>query len=170
MSDQNIDWFNRDTDEKVLWTGKPHRNSLYPAFAIGILFIPVFGIGLLIMAFAYLNRENTDYLVTSQGVYKKTGIISRRVKKINFDKIQDTSYTQGYFGRVFEYGNVDISTAGGSQVEMRFRSVPEPKDVQETLGERIKSDSDSERSESASEKQLLNAILSELKEINQKIE
>jgi len=169
MSIDEIDWLEQDEGEKTIWKGKPHRNSLYPAYAVGILLLTV-GVGIFLIAFAYLNRENTEYLVTNEGIYKKTGIIGRRVKKINFDKVQDTSYNQGYFGRMFEYGNVDISTAGGSQVEMRFRSVPEPRKVQEIIGKRIHGGKSSSDTNQVSEKELLNSILHELKELNRKIE
>jgi len=170
MTQRDLDWLEKETGEEIIWRGKPHKNSLYPAFAIGIVLIPALGLGLLIMLFAYLNRENTDYLVTTEGIYKKTGIVGRRVKKINFDKIQDTSYTQGYFGRTFEYGNVDISTAGGSQVEMRFGSVPSPRKVQEIIGKRIHNNDKAQNTEEVSEKELLHSILEELEKLNSKIE
>jgi len=55
---------------------------------------------------------------------------SRDVQRIDFGKVQNTSYSQGFFGSRFGYGNVDISTAGGSGIEMQFRSVPEPREIQ----------------------------------------
>lgn len=170
MSFDQIDWLESDEGEEVIWKGKPHRNSLYPSFALGILLLPLAGLGLLIMFLAYLNRENTDYVVSSEALYKKTGIMSRKVKKINFAKIQDTSYSQNYFGRVFDYGNVDFSTAGGSRVEMRFRSVPEPKKIQELVGKHIKEHERSSHTKEDSEKELLLQILEELQEINTKLE
>lgn len=162
------DWFDIDQEEEISWIGQPHKNSLYPAVIIGVP-LSILGIGLFIIAYAYLHRENTDYVVSNKGLYKKTGIISRRVKRIKFDKVQDISYSQSYLGRVFDYGNVDISTAGGSQVEMRFRSVPNPTKVQELISKEAESSGSVEEPE-YSEKDILVEILSELKHINEKLE
>jgi len=76
--------------------------------------------------------------VTTDGLYKKTGVLSRDVQRIDFGKVQNTSYSQGFFGSRFGYGNVDISTAGGSGIEMQFRSVPEPREIQELINKRVK--------------------------------
>lgn len=160
------DWFEEEPGEEVLWEGKPHKNSLYPSIAVGILLIPAAGLGLLLIAFAYLDRENKNFLVTNQGVYRKSGIVSRRVKKIGFNKIQDTSYTQGYFGRMYNYGNLDITTAGGSQVEMKFQNISKPEKVQKLVNNHIRSE---ETQSEKTEKDLLKEILNQLKEINQKI-
>lgn len=162
---ESLDWFENDDGEEVIWEGKPHINSIYPIVAIGIP-LTLIGVGPFLIAFAYLDRENKEFLVTDQGVYRKSGIISRRVKKISFDKIQDTSYSKGYFGRMFDYGNLDITTAGGSQVEMRFQSIPSPEEVQKQVNRFIRDDKESAE---RSEKDLLKEILQELKDIKEKV-
>lgn len=164
---EDLNWFDNEGDENIVWSGQPHINSIYPSVALGIILIPLAGLGLLIILMAYLDRENKDFVITNEGVYRKSGIISRRVKKISFGKIQDTSYNQGYFGRMFNYGNVDITTAGGSQVEMRFQSIPNPEKVQKKINQFIKGD---ESSSERSEKDLLREILQELKTLNRKMQ
>ncbi len=164
----DFDWLSLEEDEEVIWEGEPKMNSIIPAIIIGIMLIPIAGLGLFIIAGAYLHIKNTDFLVTSDGVYKKTGIISRRVKKIGFSKIQDISFNQGVFGRKYNYGNVDISTAGGQQVDMRFNSVESPKEVQEIINKRIRSDK--EDKEDLSEIEILKTILEEVKSIRKEIE
>jgi len=131
------DWLTLDEDEEIVWSGKPHESSLIPALVVGLPLSLVL-IGLFIIAGTYLQRENTRYVVTTDGLYKKTGILSRDVQRIDFGKVQNTSYSQGFFGSRFGYGNVDISTAGGSGIEMQFRSVPDPREVQELINKRVK--------------------------------
>jgi uncharacterized membrane protein YdbT with pleckstrin-like domain len=132
------DWLTLDRNEEVLWEGEPRIQSIVPAIIIGVVTLPFMGIGLLIIGGAWLNIKNTDFVVTSQGIYKKTGVVSRSVQKIGFDKIQNISFSQGVFGNMFDYGNVDISTAGGSGVEMKFNSIENPRNVQELINKRIK--------------------------------
>jgi len=130
MSENQVfDWLSLDDGEEVLWSGEPMMKSIYPALVIGLPLSLVL-VGIPIVVGAYLNIKNTDFVVTSQGLYKKTGVLSRSVQKIGFDKVQNISFSQGFFGTQFGYGNIEVSTAGGSGVEMRFRSIEEPKTVQ----------------------------------------
>src|SRR6056297_2963018 len=164
------DWLTLDQDEEIVWSGKPHESSLIPALIIGLPLALVL-VGLFIIAGAYLHRENTQYVVTTDGLYKKTGILSRDVQRIDFGKVQYTSYSQGFFGSQFGYGNVDISTAGGSGIEMQFQSVPEPREVQELINKRVKASRGKSATESGETKRdVLDEILIELKETRSTLE
>lgn len=160
----DLDWLNLESGEDVLWSGEPKINSIYSAIALGILLIPFFGIGLVIIAGAYLHLKNTSFVITDKGLYKKTGILSTNVKRIKFDRVQNTAYRKTFFGNVFGYGNLDISTAGGSGVEMRFNAVEDPRNIQDIINERVE---DEERD--VSDKDILNKILEELRDINSKL-
>ncbi|WP_424016732.1 PH domain-containing protein [Halorientalis pallida] len=129
-----FDWLTLDDDEQVQWSGKPHVYSIVPALIVGLP-LSLFLIGIPIVVGAYLNRENTVYLLTNDALYRKSGILSRDVQKIEFEKVQNISYSQGALGNYFGYGTVDISTAGGTGVEMQFRAVPDPKAVQQRINE-----------------------------------
>ncbi|ELZ38516.1 PH domain-containing protein [Halorubrum distributum] len=165
INPETADWLTLDEDEEIVWSGKPHESSLIPALVVGLPLSLVL-IGLFIIAGAYLQRENTQYVVTTDGLYKKTGILSRDVQRIDFGKVQNTSYSQGFFGSRFGYGNVDISTAGGSGIEMQFRSVPDPREIQELINKRVKGSRGEPTTESGETKRdVLDEILVELRAI-----
>ncbi|GAB3419443.1 hypothetical protein GCM10027435_20790 [Haloparvum alkalitolerans] len=134
--DPTLDWLTLEGGEEVLWASQPHRSSLVPALVVGLPLSLVL-IGIPIVAGAYLTYTNTNYVVTSSGLYRKAGILSRDVQKIGFDKVQNISYSQSAVGAYFGYGNVEVSTAGSSGVEMQFRSVPAPADVQELIDRQV---------------------------------
>jgi uncharacterized membrane protein YdbT with pleckstrin-like domain len=159
------DWLSLDSEEEIQWKGQPRVKSVIPAVIVGLP-LSIFGVGLLIIIGAYLSVKNTYYVVSSNGVYRKKGVLSRDVQKIGFDKIQNISFSQGLFGNYFGYGNVEISTAGGQGVEMRFRSIREPKKVQDLINKRIKTGGSENE---ASEDEVLQEILEELKDINSKL-
>jgi uncharacterized membrane protein YdbT with pleckstrin-like domain len=170
MDAETADWLTLDEDEEIVWSGKPHESSLIPALVVGLP-LSLILIGLFIIAGSYLQRENTQYVVTTDGLYKKTGVLSRDVQRIDFGKVQNTSYSQGFFGSRFGYGNVDISTAGGSGIEMQFRSVPEPREVQELVNKRVKGSRGEPKTESGETKRdVLDEILIELREIRSTLE
>lgn len=124
-----FDWLSLDDNESVVWQGKPHESSLVPALVVGIPLSLVL-VGIPIIVTAYLQRENTAYVVTTDALYRKSGVLSRSVQRVDFGKVQNTTYSQGFFGQQFGYGTVDISTAGGAGVELAFESIPESKRVQ----------------------------------------
>lgn len=169
MSEQGFDWLTLSSGEDIVWEGQPRIKSIIPAVIIGIP-TAILGVGLLIIIGAYLSVKNTEYVVSNKSLYVKKGVLSRSVQKIGFDKVQNISFSQGILGNHFGYGNIEISTAGGSGVEMRFRSIEEPKQVQEKINELMKdTQNESEQGKGRSEKEILEEILSELKKVNEKI-
>ena len=160
-----FDWLSLDPDERVVWTGKPHRASLVPALVVGVPLLVVL-VGAVVIVLEYLRRENTEYVVTTDALYKKRGVVSRDVKRVGFEKVQDTSYTQGFFGTQFGYGTVEISTAGGSGVELSFDNVADPKRVQELVNERIRAGEGGEEATA----DVLDDILTELRAIRAAVE
>jgi uncharacterized membrane protein YdbT with pleckstrin-like domain len=165
VESETLDWLTLDEDEEIVWSGNPHESSLIPALVVGLA-LSVILVGLLIIAGAYLQRENTQYVVTTDALYKKTGVLSRDVQRIDFGKVQNTSYSQGFFGSRFGYGNVDVSTAGGSGIEMQFASVPNPREVQELINKRVKASRGDRTTESGETKRdVLDDILVELRAI-----
>jgi uncharacterized membrane protein YdbT with pleckstrin-like domain len=157
-----MDWLTLDDNEEVLWSGEPRMASIAPAIIIGIP-LSVIGIGILIIVGAYLNIKNTDFVVTNEGLYKKTGVLSRSVQKIGFEKVQNISFSQGIIANYFGYGNVEISTAGGSGVEMRFNGIDDPKSVQERVATEMKKHTGKEKKEIEGE-DTMELVLEELRE------
>lgn len=133
MSATEYDWLSLESDEDVIWSGQPELLGYAWVFITGIVLIPLFGAGLVIIASTYFYAKNTAYVITTDSVFKKTGIFSRKITDIGHENIQDTGYNQSVVGRQYGFGTVQISTAGGSGVEMSLSYVPEPLDVQSHL-------------------------------------
>jgi len=61
-------------DERIEHTAKTH----WVVYILPVLFIPVYGIGLIFLFFAWLYTISTDLGVTNKRVIGKWGFISRR--------------------------------------------------------------------------------------------
>jgi len=164
---EEFDWLALDEDETVVWADTPHEMSLVPAFIVGIP-LSLLLVGIPILVGAYLSHRNTNYVVTTTALYRKTGILSRNVQRIEFDKVQDTSYRQSFFGSQFGYGTVDVSTAGGTGVELSFTNVADPQALQRRINERIRTDRDT--GEDRDKAAVLDDILAELRAIRTAVE
>ncbi|ESS10141.1 MAG: putative membrane protein [uncultured archaeon A07HN63] len=163
-AEPDLDWLSVDDDESIRWASTPHKYSVVPGLVIGIPLSFVL-IGIPILIGSYLQYTNTNYVVTNKGLYSKRGILSRDVQQIGFDKVQNISYSQSAVGSSLGYGSVDVSTAGGSGVELKFRSIPEPAAVQELIAREIDSRQQDGTDETATTDDVLDEILVELRAI-----
>jgi len=169
-ADVDLSWLTLDDGEEVLWASTPHKSSLVPALVVGIPLSFVL-IGIPIVVSAYLSYKNTNYVVTTRGLYRKRGILSRDVKQIGFDKVQNISYSQTPVGSQLGYGTVEISTAGSSGVELRFRNIPTPADIQELISREIERREGPRRDEDDQDADaVLDEILTELRAIRQALD
>jgi len=160
----DLEWLSLDDGEEIRWASTPHKYSLVPALVIGIPLSLVL-IGIPILVASYFQYTNTNYVVTNRGLYSKRGILSRDVKQIGFDKVQNISYSQSAIGSSLGYGSVEISTAGGSGVELKFRSIPEPAGVQELITSEIDTRQQGTADDATDTGDVLDEILVELQAI-----
>ncbi|UPM44041.1 PH domain-containing protein [Halocatena salina] len=166
-SADEFEWLTLDEDEELLWGDTPHRLSLLLSIGVGLpLCLVIVGIPLVVSS--YLHHTNTNYVITTTAVYKKRGIFSRSVQRVEFDKVQNTSYQQSMMGSYFGYGTVEIATAGTGGVEMRFRNVESPREVQTKINERSAETENGTNGEDA--EAVLDEILTELQAIRQSID
>lgn len=83
----------------------------------------------------YLKRRATHYLITTQRLRIRRGILSRHVEETRVNRIQDTSTYQTFFERILRIGTVDFDTAGEGDERLRFVGVSDPAGVVRAVGE-----------------------------------
>ena len=167
-ADINLEWLTLEENESIQWASTPHRYSVVPAFVIGIPLSFVL-VGIPILVASYLQYRNTNYVVTNRGLYSKRGILSRDVQQIGFDKVQNISYSQSALGSSLGYGSVDVSTAGGSGVELQFRNIPDPASVQELVARETDDRRRTESDAAADADDVLDEILNEVRLIRRAV-
>lgn len=121
-----------EESEEILWSETPHFASLIGQIILGIMLIPL-GIGLLVLAKAYIRLNYTNYALTDKAVYKHTGWLSTQRRRIPLEQIQKSDYTSSWVEKQFEFGTIGISSAGSSGTDIQFKSVPKPKAVSEKI-------------------------------------
>lgn len=171
-SDAAPEWLRLD-DEKIVWSGGPELWGYAGSILVGVLLLPVFGAGLPILLGVYLTVSRMEYVISTQSVYKRTGVLSRTVTEIGLDKIQDTSYGQSLTGRKFGFGTVEISTAGSSGVELSLDYVGEPQEIQSILDERARALSDDDADGTAPgrvDPETIAAVVDELRQTREALE
>lgn len=101
--------------ENVIHEGKISVWSLAPSIILGILTLPLFGIGIFFLVKAYLAYISTEMAITNKRVIAKFGFISRKTVEMNLKKIETVQVEQGILGRLFNFGTLAIAGGGNPQ-------------------------------------------------------
>ncbi len=111
-------------DEKILHTGHISLWSVSGLLVLGLVLLPVFGIGLVLWAIAFIKFKTTELAITNKRVIAKFGFISRKTVELNINKVESIQVDQSVLGRLFDFGTLVISGAGNPQAPIPGISNP----------------------------------------------
>lgn len=74
-------------------------------------------VGIARIALTIANWLNEEYIVTNRRVMKVSGLINKHSADSSLEKINDAVLDQNMFGRMFNYGDLDIVTAAEEAVD-----------------------------------------------------
>ena len=100
------------------------------AYPPAALLAPIIGLLLALIPAVGMVREiliwyNRQYLVTNRRVIQISGVINKNVVDSSLEKVNDVKMNQSFFGRIFDYGNVEILTASELGVN-QFQRIGDP--------------------------------------------
>ena len=101
-------------DERVVHIGHISLWSLWHLIVFGVVLLPALGLGLVLLAVAYVRYKSTELAVTTKRVIVKHGFIRRRTIEINLNKVESIQVDQGVLGRVFNFGTLVVAGTGTS--------------------------------------------------------
>lgn len=151
------DWVTLTEGEEVLWQGHPSLRLITPSVVVGLVlalggvaltvvlteptvrWLPLLGvpIGIAVVAWAYVSLVSTRYVLTSEEVYRKSGILNQSVAQIRLDRVQNTTFSQSPTERLLSYGDITIYTAGSDTMDITLENVPNPQEVNQRLTEAL---------------------------------
>jgi uncharacterized membrane protein YdbT with pleckstrin-like domain len=91
----------------------------------------------ILIGFVWIIRDILDYyrfsLVLNQdGVMVKKGILLTNSKQVPYKNINIVAISQGIFGKIFNFGDIEIST-GGDGTDLVFRHVANPEEIKKKI-------------------------------------
>jgi uncharacterized membrane protein YdbT with pleckstrin-like domain len=93
------------------------------AIVVGVVLI---GLALL---YGFVKRMATVYMVSTQRLYIRRGILSKRVQQTRIDRVQNVNTDQSVLERILRVGKVDFDTAGTDDSDFVFRGISHPDNV-----------------------------------------
>jgi uncharacterized membrane protein YdbT with pleckstrin-like domain len=133
--------------EKVVFEGHPSWRGLLSfyiggvagalAIAVVIGLLTSFFIGLVtavvlvvaVLGFGLFKRMSTTYLVSTQRLYIRRGLLSKREQQTRIDRVQNVNTEQSLRERMLRVGTVDFDTAGTDDSEFKFVGIASPGEV-----------------------------------------
>jgi uncharacterized membrane protein YdbT with pleckstrin-like domain len=98
-------------------------------FALGYVFLIPVLVSLLIDFFQWFNRK---FIITNWRVIQLSGVINKDVIDSSLEKVNDVKLTQSFFGRIFNFGTVEIMTASELGVN-KFTTIGDPISFKTTI-------------------------------------
>ncbi len=87
----------------------------------------VFSVSLLV------NHYSTRYFITNYRVIKRTGLLSKKLIYVQYDKIQNVKVSKNIEERMIDMGDIYVDTSGGPDIEMILLNVPDPERIQRMI-------------------------------------
>jgi uncharacterized membrane protein YdbT with pleckstrin-like domain len=79
-----------------------------------------------VVLFGLVKRTATDYMVSTQRLYIRRGILSKKVQQTRIDRVQNVNTDQSLRERLLRVGTVDFDTAGNDDSDFRFIGIDNP--------------------------------------------
>ncbi|HEU4974304.1 MAG TPA: PH domain-containing protein [Baekduia sp.] len=95
--------------------------------AAGIVVLVV--LGALVLLAGFVKRMSTHYVITTDRLRIRRGILSKAVQQTSIDRVQNVNTDQSLVDRILRVGKVDFDTAGTDDSDFTFRGVADPDGV-----------------------------------------
>lgn len=92
----------------------------YARFGFFLLILPAIG-----LIYDYMIWWNREYIVTNHRVIQIAGVLSKSTIDSSLEKVNDVELRQSLFGRLFDYGDVEILTASSLAPNL-FQRINDP--------------------------------------------
>ena len=130
--------------EEVVFEGHPSWRGILAFYITGLLGAAAIGVvvaliasvptgavvgvvlAALVLLVGFVRRLATTYMVTSQRLYIRRGILAKRIQQTRIDRVQNVNTEQRLIERVLRVGTVDFDTAGTDDSDFTFRNISGP--------------------------------------------
>ena len=120
-------------EEATIWEGGPSPAAYAGPIALGALLLPLFGAGLLVWLGVWIAWKSAAYKLTSQRLFVRRGLISRKVQELELYRVTDVAFSQGVVDRLFGIGTVSIVANDPTTPSLAMPGITGPETVKETI-------------------------------------
>ncbi|HSJ82465.1 MAG TPA: PH domain-containing protein [Acidimicrobiia bacterium] len=100
----------------------------------GWVIVGLVALWFVIVVAGFIRWWTTQHVITNERLIHRTGLIAKAGKEIPLEVINDVTFTQSMFERVFGTGDLLIESAG-THGQSRYSDIPDPERVQSLIYE-----------------------------------
>jgi len=117
----------------AIWVGQADISELvlFPVLALTV-------VALLFFLVRYAQWITTDFVLTTDRLIYRKGIVSRQGKEIPLERVNDVSYQQSLVQRMMGAGDLMVES-GGERGQSQFGHFAHPQDIQNEIHRAIES-------------------------------
>ncbi len=108
---------------------------------LSVVLLAVAGLALLWVAGRYARWATTNFVVTTDRLVFREGVLGKRGKEIPLERVNDIAVTQTLFERIIGAGDVTIES-GGERGQESFHDCPRPPQVQNEIYRQMAANAD----------------------------
>jgi len=109
------------------WFGMPSAPGALTALAVAV----AVAVGI-VLGWKLLVLRANEYILTNHRVIRKTGILSQQSMDSRLDKVNNIEHRQSIWGRLLNFGDVEIDTASEVGAEV-FHNISHPLDFKRAI-------------------------------------
>ncbi len=111
----------------AIWVAKADISDfvLFPALALAV-------VALLFFLARYAQWLTTDFVLTTDRLIYRKGVVSRQGREIPLERLNDVSYQQTLFQRVMRAGDLLVES-GGERGQSQYGHFANPQDIQNEI-------------------------------------
>lgn len=129
------------TDENVLLRIRPEMIRARPIrFALSVVLIPAYGLGLLLLAYWWLSTVSRELVVTPRRVRKRSGVLANQTTELQHKDVKNVQVRQGPIQNLMETGTLRLSSAGQAGVELTMTDIDDPQGVRDLIYQQQEAD------------------------------
>lgn len=119
--------------ENNIWEGTPSQWMNFMFYVCCSLLIVVFGLGLLLALWKYMDTRYNKLKITDQRIIEKRGILSITTNQLELYRVKDISLQQPLILRIFGLSNIILITSDNSNPLYLLRGIEEGSELIEKI-------------------------------------
>ncbi len=107
------------------------------ALVLWVIVVPLVLLAWIVMTVPLVVRIlSTEIAITDRRVTSKSGLFKVEVKSTPLDKVNNVNVTQSLFGRMFGYGDIEVTTATADEADNHLvKTLAHPNEFRNALSE-----------------------------------
>jgi uncharacterized membrane protein YdbT with pleckstrin-like domain len=117
----------------IEYDSRPAWRNYWFAILIGVISIPVFGFGLVILLWVVVQRYGNRFYIEKSKIESRSGIVSKELRSIRLENLRDVHMKQSVMQRLFSVGDIAFSSSGQSTQEVVFSGIENPQALKDSV-------------------------------------